>query len=503
MNIAFLRYLKSMYSEETLYPYYLKNILSQNSVNLEILTYNEACSLKNKLHYDYYIFDINNYETYKTVKNIIEKNNISYKKIIMFGYYVFNNYYRVISHNMDIPYFVIYGDLNFIFNLIICLKNNLYNYPYGIIINKNGIISFSKSNSTLHYKYYLNDNLSAISKRNIASLQLSMGCDKKCGYCYFSCYWRSNIYFMDINTISKEIIKIKNNYKIDRISFHDLSFDNNNIDRIYSFIKKLENQNIKCYFKATFQTQNLNNTNKKVFKKLKDVGLYSIFTSIDAANDYDLKLYNKNYSYYDINETMSFLKEQSINYVIGFINFNPYTNKNSLIKNLLFLQKYKLAADFYLLSNKLRIEKKSYLYSRLKQDHLLTVINNKLDYKFLNSNINNIYLWTLEYCEKSKSYLDFINYYIVEYISSVYYLMCKHNNLSDIFNDFFLEYEKIIEILNEFHCAVYSDILFRYNHLKKIDEVFYHNIIKKFNNLSFKLKKRLYRNNIDLKDLMQ
>lgn len=501
MKICFVKYLKSIYSEEVIYPYYLKSILQQQSIELDILNYSNNVDFADR-DYDFFVFNINNSESYNIFKNIFFENKINHAKIILVGYYVFRNYYKIICNHLKILYLIVCNCLTSLCPLILSLRDNSSPSQKGVIINDNGTLKFPQEKYVFSNEYNWNNDVYAISSKNIASLQLSIGCNKTCSYCYFPQYWGNNIIYRSIDAISDEITELKKEYGIDRIHFQDMSLDNNNVNRLSCFINQLKNKKIECFFKAVLQVDFINISNKNLLKKLKDFGLYSVFVSIDSANDADLKLYGKNFAYEDISKSIEFLEQLSINYSIGFINFNPYTNEEKLNDNLFFLHKYMFAADFYLLSNRLRIEKKSNLYTQLRKDKLLIVNKNIVDYKFYNENLENIFFKVSEYSKLAHNHLDRINFFTIDFISSVYYLIAKHKNQSEIFSEFLFEYKKILRILNEFHCAIFSDMVANYNYQIKVNDIFYKTAIKDIDSLAFKLKRKLYKNKIDIKDLL-
>ena len=76
---------------------------------------------------------------------------------------------------------------------------------------------------------------------------------------------------------------------------------------------------------------------KELLKLMSKAGFASMFVGIEAANDKDLKIYNKKARTEDNYTIMRLLREADIYPVIGFINLNPYSTHQTVKINLDFL----------------------------------------------------------------------------------------------------------------------------------------------------------------------
>jgi len=167
---------------------------------------------------------------------------------------------------------------------------------------------------------------------------------------------------------------------------------------------------------------------RRLFKLLKEAGLYQVFVGLESLSNTQLKRYGKNISIKDNIKAISELKKIGINYEIGFMLFDPLLTMDELDENLSMLQKTKFWMNIGQLYNYLRPQIDSAYLNLLNK----VQINNKYnpdmisyDYDFINKDINSIYhyarMWLNEFDPiylrarslknnyQDQCYIDFIN----------------------------------------------------------------------------------------------
>jgi len=227
----------------------------------------------------------------------------------------------------------------------------------------------------------------------------SRGCTARCSFCSMAnqdsqvshSAWKGR----PIDDIFDEIREINQQYGICSFSFVDNSFEDPGKlgkKRISEFCDLCfaysHNLHFWCYLRAeTFKEEDIS-----LIKKMRKAGFTQVFIGMEASNSEDLKLYNKNATVEDNYRAYKLFTGCGIDVVPGYMMFNPYTTKERLRDNFLFIKDNKLAI-LKLYYRHLEIYYGTKIYYKVLSDNLLGDDFNYLDstnYQFRDNFIMNI-----------------------------------------------------------------------------------------------------------------
>lgn len=108
-----------------------------------------------------------------------------------------------------------------------------------------------------------------------------------------------------------------------------------------------------------------------VLSTLKKAGLERMYPGVEAGNEEDLKLYEKNITIDQIKKSIDILRKRSIGLQIGFIMFNPWSNSKRLIANVSLLKQIDQAHLWFNFAYRLGLFPGTRLLSRVCEEELL------------------------------------------------------------------------------------------------------------------------------------
>lgn len=233
-----------------------------------------------------------------------------------------------------------------------------------------------------------------LSKHNLrmASLSTSRGCVRNCSFCLShnkseqGKRWRGR----DCKSIVDEIEYIYKNYNKEMFIFADPSFEDPSLNRAKEIATEIIRRGLKIYYTVFFRGDVYRKVSHELIELLITSGLCSVFLGIEAANEADLILYNKQINVEDSYNSIEFFKNLDINTSLGFINFNPYSTFDSLKQNGKFLRENNFHSYSYF-NSYLKAYKGTDIYNRIKTDNLL--INDEIgisaskNYRFVDDRI--------------------------------------------------------------------------------------------------------------------
>ncbi len=185
----------------------------------------------------------------------------------------------------------------------------------------------------------------AIDKYKIdeSAILTSRGCYGNCKFCgvpnYFRKFeghkWRRR----DADQVVQEIQHMKEKWKLNIINFNgDNFFGPGKSGQSFAndFYDKVKEKNIDIQFKIMARA---NDITEPMFRKLKEIGLLNVFIGVESINMRTLKFYNKGITIEQITDALELLNFLDIDYVIGYILFDPYVTFDEIKESIAFLRK--------------------------------------------------------------------------------------------------------------------------------------------------------------------
>lgn len=227
------------------------------------------------------------------------------------------------------------------------IENTSFTDIDGLVYRSNENIVENNASVFPNLDLLPNLGLPQIPVTNEIALVTSRGCVSNCSFCCTPYYMKltgnskfrhqsSEKVFKDIT----EIIQSSENKEIS-IYFPDSDFlglNDKTIERASKIADYILLNNIKIEIKLACQAKAIVKAGIDFWKKMRKAGLTIIFCGFEAGSDEDLAYYNKSSSVNDALKAYKILSECNICLHIGFIMFNPYSNKEKLLKNIFFLK---------------------------------------------------------------------------------------------------------------------------------------------------------------------
>lgn len=236
---------------------------------------------------------------------------------------------------------------------------------------------------------------------NMAHLSTTRGCLGNCSFCYSHKFfdpsgktrWRGK----SPELVVREVVSLFNIYGISRVYFDDASFEDS-LDgpkRMEIIADLLIKENIPVTFTVFFRASIHKKLSESLLGKLKTAGLSNSFIGVESFNQKELKIFNKGARVADNENSIIFLRKHQIGVAIGFINFTPYSDIDTLTQNAKLLHKHRFFGSFWF-TNKLRAYKGTDIHDRIKADGL-----------FLEEDETNYYCYKYE-----NTYIDVFEKYL-------------------------------------------------------------------------------------------
>lgn len=185
----------------------------------------------------------------------------------------------------------------------------------------------------------------AIDKYKIdeGSILTSRGCYGNCKFCgipnYFRKFegpkWRRR----GADQVVQEIQHMQEKWNLKIINFNDDNFfgpGKNGQSFANDFYDKIKEKDMYIQFKIMARA---NDITEPMFRKLKEIGLLNVFIGVESINMRTLKFYNKGITIEQIMDALELLNSLDIDYVIGYILFDPYVTFGEIRESIVFLRK--------------------------------------------------------------------------------------------------------------------------------------------------------------------
>ena len=172
-----------------------------------------------------------------------------------------------------------------------------------------------------------------------------------------------------------EIENIVNAHNIRLFRFADSSYEDPDLSRCKNIADEIIRRKLIISYKVFMRAESISLISDDLFNLLVESGLSSIFIGVESGNNSDLKLYSK---YADVNTNLNAIKicaSKGLGITFGFINFNPYSNVDTLLENIRFLHETGAAAYLNLISSYLVPYKGTRITEMLVRDSLLSSDN--------------------------------------------------------------------------------------------------------------------------------
>ena len=228
-------------------------------------------------------------------------------------------------------------------------------------------------------------------------------CTGICSFCYER---KGKIAYKPISLIISELKYVYDKFGVRNIFFSDDNLLDPNTFEAKERVRKLCLEIIKlnrkfafsCYIKAiSFDDSDYDNDLLDLMAK---AGFAYIFIGIESGNDADLKLYRKNTTVEDNSRIVCLLEKHDIVPQLGFIYYNPYSTRDTLRQNFLFLTKVRSNNLYSYVCTFLNLYEGTVLYEQVKRDGLLrpdyTLIND-MAYFYKDSDAYKIISFVKEY----------------------------------------------------------------------------------------------------------
>lgn len=317
-------------------------------------------------------------------------------------------YYKFALENNDAIDFIILGDGEYPMRLLIDSLENGEQIDVPYIVSRGNVECKSGyCNQIIDYLPawdYYTKYLTNLNSKKIHCIQTKNNvCTGNCAFCFER---KGKIQYKSIDLIIREIRHVVENYGIRKIYFSDDNLlDPNNevakehVRNLCTELNKLPYRiNYTCYIKAiSFKDTE---SDRKLLQFMADTGFSSMFIGIEAGNDSDLEIYNKHTTVADNICIINLLSSVHIHPMVGFINFNPFSTRQSLIENYHFLINNKIDNLYAITASFLDLYPNTQLYYKAKSAGLLkstyTLFSTR-DYCFQNQEVQQIVLFLNEF----------------------------------------------------------------------------------------------------------
>lgn len=252
-----------------------------------------------------------------------------------------------------------------------------------------------------------------------AYLNTSQGCVGNCSFCgHIRCRWSGR----SPSEIVNEMISISNTYNIFAFSFSDNSIEDPGQfgkKRLHEIAKRIIELDSRFALNGFIRADSFSDTeaDNAILQDLRKAGFNQFLVGIEAGNTEDLHLYNKRATLTQNKNFLKLLEKHDIHASIGFININPYSTSDRLIRNHEFLKEINNYFPGHYFSY-LMVYENTQLFHRIKQDGLLLQNGFEYSYKVID--------------DFSKEYFEFIK--------------AKYINTS--FSQMLMELQNLVKMIN-------------------------------------------------------
>ena len=342
--------------------------------------------------------DLIGFTVYQINKNTVSacidkvKKELPHSKVSIGGIYATYAGAEFMQENLNIDFSIQGVGEETLFELAehIIADNDSYEKIDGLAFRKNGKIIKNKPrkiNRELDsYPFVARDFLHR-QPFKVAKILGSRGCNANCSFCSNQLFYKG-WYGRSIKNIVEEMIEIVNVHHVNWFMFDDSSFEDpyDDLRRIWEFANAVKNSKIKVNYYFNIRADFYKKADQQLMSLLKETGLRAVGLGLESGNQKDLTLYNKKATLFDNYQIVRFMKRYGIYIYWGFMNFNPYTDFESLKQNLLFIKH--IGAPFLFFS-KVDLYRGTKLFDKVEEDQYILGQNRcgEYIYRFENEKI--------------------------------------------------------------------------------------------------------------------
>jgi anaerobic magnesium-protoporphyrin IX monomethyl ester cyclase len=259
-------------------------------------------------------------------------------------------------------------------------------------------------------------------------ISTSRGCTRRCSFCSSTSFWKK-WRGRCMEKVIDEIEEISCQYGKFRFNIIDNSFEDpgRNPSRMVHFADEILRRKLVLSYYIYLRAESYKIINKSVLEKLSESGLCGIFLGIDAANDADLNLYNKHATLCDNENSVNIFRQFDLRLIIGFININPFSNRDRLMENVSFLERHSFSYDYMNFIRRVKVYKDTLLYKNIDKNGMINKTKesfNQYGYHFTDKEIGKMAYFFDEYFNQKQKDPHFtrINFYINYFINILSHL---------------------------------------------------------------------------------
>ncbi len=180
----------------------------------------------------------------------------------------------------------------------------------------------------------------------VVSMAGGRGCPMNCGFCSIRAFYnapggplwriRSNL------NVVEEMEHLVNTFGVNEILMVDdviMGPGEKNKQRILNLTDEIENRHLSIMLSAA---ERVDNIDKGIFQRLKDIGVRNILIGIESGNQEMLNRFNKGITIDQITKAIETLQQLDIDITVSFINFNPWIILEQIEKNIDFFVSLKV-----------------------------------------------------------------------------------------------------------------------------------------------------------------
>ncbi len=205
-------------------------------------------------------------------------------------------------------------------------------------------------------------------KGGYASVQTKRGCDFGCIYCVYPQLEGTKYRLRNVEDVVSEIIDMKKKYNLKYFFIVDSIFSTP-VQHSFDFCNELVKRNVNIKWKAHINSKGIT---KELLELYKKAGCDSLIFTPDTLSDKMLKNYNKKSSQKDIINTIKWLKDTDIPFVVELIIGGPGENIETLNETLEFCDKY--LKNFPVMFNRgMWVHPKAPIYKIMKKEDMVNI----------------------------------------------------------------------------------------------------------------------------------
>ena len=295
-----------------------------------------------------------------------------------------------------------------------------------------------------------------ISGRKTYSIETSRGCPHSaCTFCSQSCgnYVLDKWVPLPIEIVRDEILKLHQLYGATRFATSDddllgpIATAQHRANELKALFCSLP-------FKATFSAAISVKAacNENIIETLQEAGLEKLCIGFESADEAQLKRYNKQQNLEDNFIAAELLVKRDVKMLPGLITFDPYSSKDTVKNNLLFLFNHLHHYDLAKLTKKLHLLTGTAMIKKCANDKLLLGDYLYYDYNFRDPVVGEIFKQLQLYTEKVKE----IQKHVIHMDTALQQLAGKihaevaNNIINGIYSDEFMQnrIQQLVNILN-------------------------------------------------------